>query len=88
MTTREEHIKAIEEAGGKWLSSNCYSAELMNKYEIIDMVFRDDKIEDAGTVRNRFAKMLRKDGFTVKSTKSTCMGVGFYEIYALKEKAI
>ena len=48
---------------------NCYSKEYLEKYDVIEKIWRENHYDNAKQLRDREARRLRKDGWTVKTQK-------------------
>lgn len=73
---REDWIKLITESGGKELIYSHPSSEL-ERLSTLDFihVYWSDKIPNYQKIRNKIAKDMRKDNWTVKSNSAVCEGL-------------
>jgi hypothetical protein len=67
---------------------NAYPKEYLDKYEIIDEMWTDDKEPDAKKIRDRRARELRKHGWTVQveTVNSPWDSSRIYRVFAEKKR--
>lgn len=63
--------------------ANVYSKDLLDRYDVQELSWRDDKEPDAKRLRDAKARQLRKDGWTVKSVTHDFTDLGRFKAYEL-----
>jgi hypothetical protein len=85
MYSNEYWRERTEIIGGKPFSSRVYAKEEIDNFDVLDYHWTS-KTEDYIKIRNKWAKKLREDGYTVKSSSSSCMGLKFAILEARRSK--
>ena len=63
--------------------ANVYSKDLLDRYDVQELSWRDDKEPDAKRLRDAKARQLRKDGWTVKTETYDFTDLGRFRGYGL-----
>lgn len=66
---------------------NVYPASFLERYKIIDENYFSDREPNAKTIRDKQARELRKEGWTVKTETVNIEGIKCYSIFAKKERS-
>jgi len=66
--------------------TNVYSKEFLEKYDIIDEKYADNKNPNAKQIRDKRARQFRKLGYTVETEKFNVFGDTVFTLFAKRDK--